>query len=391
MTPADGLGDAAENAAKGGVRDRAKDGARPGRLILRRLTLSHFRSHAAAALAFSGAPVAIFGPNGAGKTNLIEAISLLSPGRGLRGAAAEELARLPERIGWKVTARLDGPGGAHEIATWSEGGAGRRVEIDGKVAAQSALGGVARVLWLTPAMDRLWMEVAAERRRFLDRVTLSLVPDHAQAALAYDRALRERNRLLRDESRDAAWYDALEARLAEEGARIDTARRRALARLAEAPATPGFPRGELSLLAEGPRDAEGLRDALRENRPRDLAAGRTTLGPHRDDLGAVYAAKGVEARLCSTGEQKALLIGVVLANAWAVARDFGAAPPLLLDEVAAHLDADRRRALYTAISNLGAQAFLTGTGSELFEGLDGERLRVEDGPDGSMIRRPDDL
>ena len=347
----------------------------PGRLTLRRLTLSHFRSHAGATLAFSGAPVAVFGPNGAGKTNLIEAISLLSPGRGLRGAASEELARLPERIGWKVGAELDGPAGSHELATWSEG-AGRRVEVDGKAAAQAMLGRVARVLWLTPAMDRLWMEGAAERRRFLDRVTLSLFPEHAAAALAYDRALRERGRLLREGSRDGAWYDALEARLAGEGARIDAARRAALARLARAPGTPGFPRGTLALSAEGPRAASDLRAALREARTRDFAAGRTTLGPHRDDLGAVYADKGVEARLCSTGEQKALLIGMVLANAWAVAEDFGAAPLLLLDEVAAHLDADRRRALYDAIAGLGAQAFLTGTGAELFDGLDGDRLPV---------------
>jgi DNA replication and repair protein RecF len=360
-------------------------GAPRRRLTLRRLTLSHFRSHAGATLAFTGAPVAIFGPNGAGKTNLIEAISLLSPGRGLRGAASEDLARLPERIGWKVAAALDGPTGAHELVTWSEG-AGRRVEIDGKAAAQAGLGAVARLLWLTPAMDRLWMEGAAERRRFFDRVTLSLFPEHGVAALAYDRALRERNRLLREGSRDATWYDALEARLAEEGARIDAARRAALARLALAPETPGFPGAALALLGEGPRDAEGLRAALREGRARDLAAGRTTLGPHRDDLGAIYAAKGVEARLCSTGEQKALLIGLVLANAWAVARDFDAAPLILLDEVAAHLDAERRRALYAALAGLGAQAFLTGTGPELFEGLEAERLRVAEAETGSAIR-----
>ncbi|TPE49705.1 DNA replication/repair protein RecF [Amaricoccus solimangrovi] len=345
------------------------------RLALRRLTLSHFRSHARGAFGFAGAPVAIHGPNGSGKTNLIEAISLLSPGRGLRGAAAEEMARLPERIGWKIAAELEAPSGTHEVVTWSEG-AGRRVELDGKAAAQAALGAVARVLWLTPAMDRLWLEGAAERRRFLDRATLSLLPEHGAAALAYDRALRERGRLLREGVRDPGWYAALEARLAEEGARIDAGRRAALARLGAAPETPGFPRGDLALIAEGPRDPAGLRAALAEGRARDLAAGRTGIGPHRDDLGAVYAAKGMEARLCSTGEQKALLIGVVLANAWAVAEDFGAPPLLLLDEVAAHLDADRRRALYGAIAGLGAQAFLTGTGPELFEGLEGERLAL---------------
>ena len=343
------------------------------RLAVARLRLSHFRSHLALELDFDGRPVAIFGPNGAGKTNLIEAISLLSPGRGLRGAAAEDLARSPERIGWKIAAVLESPDGAHEVASWSEG-AGRRVEIDGKTAPQSGLGRMARVLWLTPAMDRLWMEGASERRRFLDRVTLSLFPEHGETAASYERALRERNRLLRDGSRDGVWYEALEAGMAEFGARLDAGRRAALARLAAAPVSDAFPRAELTLEGEGPRDRDGLAAALREGRGRDMAAGRGLIGPHRDDLGAVYAAKGVAARLCSTGEQKALLISLILANARAVAEDFGAPPVLLLDEVAAHLDGARRGALYAAIAGLGAQAFLTGTGVELFEGLDAVRL-----------------
>jgi DNA replication and repair protein RecF len=288
------------------------------------------------------------------------------------------MARVPGGIGWKVAAALRAPDGPHEVATWSEG-PGRRVEIDGKAASQTALGAVARVLWLTPAMDRIWLEAASERRRFLDRVTLSLVPEHGEVAVAYDRALRERNRLIRDAVRDAGWFEALEAQMAAAGARLSANRAAALGRLAAVPAG-AFPRAELTLEGEGPRDEAPLRAALRESRARDLAAGRTLTGPHRDDLGAVYAAKAVPARLCSTGEQEALLISVVLANARAVAEGFGAAPVLLLDEVTAHLDAGRRQALFEAVLGLGAQAWMTGTAPELFAGLGdrAQRLRVSE-------------
>lgn len=329
--------------------------------------------------------MAVYGPNGAGKTNLIEAVSLLSPGRGLRGAAAEDLARRPEGIGWKVAAGIEGPDGGHEAATWSEG-AGRRVEIDGKAASQTALGGVLRVLWLTPAMDRLWTEGAAERRRFLDRLTLSLIPEHGEVAVAYDRALRERNRLIRDGVRDPGWFAALEEAMATAGARLAAHRAAALARLGAVGTEGAFPQAELSIEAGSPRDEAGLRAALREGRGRDLAAGRTLVGPHRDDLRAIYAAKGVEARLCSTGEQKALLVSLVLANARAVAAGFGRAPVLLLDEITAHLDVGRREALFAAIEGLGAQAFLTGTGPELFEGIDAERLAVDAGMGMSRVK-----
>ena len=358
-------------------------------LAVTALGLMAFRSHARTRLELDARPVAIVGPNGAGKTNLIEAVSLLSPGRGLRGAASEELARVPEAAGWKVAATVTAPDGRHEVATWSEG-AGRRVEIDGKPASQTALGAVARVLWLTPAMDRLWLEAAGERRRFLDRMTLSLVPGHGDVALAYDRALRERNRLLRDGVRDRGWFEALERQMAAYGARLSANREAALARLAAVGGEDGgFPQAELTLQGEGPRDQAGLVVALAEGRGRDAAAGRSLVGPHRDDLGAVYAAKGVAARLCSTGEQKALLVSLVLANARAVAEAFGAPPMILLDEVAAHLDDDRREALLAAVLGLGAQAWMTGTGPELFGTL-GERvqrLRVAETGGESRVER----
>ena len=352
-------------------------------LAVTRLRLSHFRSHRATELvlgAGSGAgsgpgsgPVVLSGPNGAGKTNLIEALSLLSPGRGLRGATTEEMARTPEALGWKVEAAVAAPDGAHLLETWSEG-AGRRVAIDGKPASQAALGGVARVLWLTPAMDRLWTEAAGERRRFLDRLALSLCPDHGEAAIGYERSLRERNRLIRDEVRDAGWFEALEAQMAAFGARVQANRAAALERMEASHLPSDFPRARLALEGDGPRDEEGLRAALREGRARDRAAGRSLTGPHRDDLGAIHADKGMPARLASTGEQKALLISLILDNAAAVAAAFGAAPVLLLDEVAAHLDAGRRAALYRALAGLGAQAWMTGTGPELFAEL-GEGAR----------------
>lgn len=353
--------------------------APPGRLAVRRLSLLRFRSHSRADLAFGGGIVAIHGPNGAGKTNLIEAVSLLSPGRGLRGAAGDELARGADPLGWRVAAEVAGLGGPREVATAGVGG-GRGVEIDGKAAAQAALGGVLRVLWLTPAMDRLWVDAASERRRYLDRATFSLIPGHAEAAAAYERSLRERGRLIRDGVRDPAWFEAVEARMAAAGAEVVANRRAALARLGRAPRAEGFPAAELALEREGPETAADLASAWREGRGRDMAAGRTLVGPHRDDLGALYAAKASPARLASTGEQKAMLLSLALANARAVAEAVGAAPVLLLDEVAAHLDPDRRAALHAALEALGAQTFLTGAGPEAFAelGSRAERLRVED-------------
>lgn len=350
-------------------------------LAITSLTLSHFRSHKAARLAFDGRPVALVGPNGAGKTNILEAVSLLSPGRGLRRAAAEDLPRRPERLGWKIAAEVAGVAAAHEIGTGAEAGEARFVRIDGKAATQSALGRVLRILWLVPAMDRLWIEAAEGRRRFLDRIALSFRPDHAEVSLAYDKAMRDRNRLLKDQVSDARWYAALEGQMVEAGTALIANRQTALARLMAAQmGESAFPRADLVLVGpEGGDDlaAEDLAQALGEGRQRDMAAGRTLQGPHRSDLRAIYAAKGVEAGQCSTGEQKALLISLILANARALAADLGRAPVLLLDEVAAHLDIDRRAALYDEICALGAQAIMTGTEADLFAAL-GNRGQVMD-------------
>ncbi|WP_124084889.1 DNA replication/repair protein RecF [Pseudogemmobacter humi] len=339
-------------------------------LCVTSLSLSHFRSHRATRLEFDGRPVAISGPNGAGKTNILEAVSLLSPGRGLRRAAGADLARRPEAIGWKIAAAVEGLSGGHQIETLAEGEAARQVRIDGKPAAQVALGRVLRVLWLVPAMDRLWIEAAEGRRRFLDRMALSFFPDHAEAALDYEKAMRERNRLFRDEVSDPHWFGALEARMAAAGAVLTDNRRAVLAHLedAQAQAATVFPQAGLRLISpEG--ETDDLAAALAANRSRDRAAGRALTGPHRADLEAVFAARGMPAAQSSTGEQKALLISLILANARALAAQTGRAPVLLLDEVAAHLDPARRAALYDEICALGAQALMTGTEPGLFDSL----------------------
>lgn len=317
--------------------------------------------------------MAIYGANGAGKTNILEAISMLSPGRGLRQAAPGDQARKGPEAGWRIRAQI----GEHQVQTGAAPGFSRDVQIDVKSAPQVALGRLMRVIWLVPTMDRLWMDAPEVRRRFLDRVTLSFIPSHAEDALTYEKAMRERNRLLRDQISDAGWYRALESQMAEAGAAITRNRIEAISRImaSQHGATTAFPAAVLTLLpGEGFADdpfAESIADRLSANRGRDLAAGRSLTGPHRADLGAHWGPQNMPAALSSTGEQKALLLSLILANARALSAE---SPVLLLDEVAAHLDADRRAALYDEITALPAQSFLTGTGRELFDTL-GSRAR----------------
>ena len=347
-------------------------------LAVTSLGLSHFRSHKRLSLSAGTGPVAIHGPNGAGKTNILEAISLLSPGRGMRRAAVDEIARRPENVGWRVSAAIRRGDLAHEVEAVAEPGRSRKVTVDGKAVAQTALGRLARVVWLTPAMDRLWQEAPEGRRRFLDRIALSFEPTHAEASLAYDKAMRERNRLLKEGERDPHWYAALERTMAQAGAAVQENRDHAVRRLTEAQdaSATHFPTAALELTGEEAHGEDALLAAFARSRRDDTFAGRTLLGPHRADMAAIYAAKGVPAHLSSTGEQKALLISLVLANARALAADTGSPPILLLDEVAAHLDAARRAALYDELLHLGAQAWMTGTGAELFDGLEGA-TRIE--------------
>jgi DNA replication and repair protein RecF len=358
-------------------------------LALTQLKLSHFRSHKASELSCDSRPVAIYGPNGAGKTNILEAVSLFSPGRGIRRASAQDMTRRPEALGWKLTGLLQGPEGTQEIETWSEAGAARQVKINDKSAPQTKLATLCRVIWLIPAMDRLWIEGAEGRRRFLDRTALSFFPNHAENALTYEKTMRERNRLLKEQIRDAHWYKALEEQMATCAAQIHANRIATVTALTEAQqaTTTAFPIAELDLQqteGESPITAADFKEAFAESRSRDIAAGRTLVGPHRSDLYAAYIAKGVPAADCSTGEQKALLISLILANARALAARIGTPPILLLDEVAAHLDADRRAALYDELTALRAQAWMTGTEDHLFDALGSRAQYISVAEDGGI-------
>ena len=369
-----------------------------------RLTLRNFRSYAEADLVTSGAPVVLAGPNGAGKTNLLDAISLLSPGRGLRGAKLGEHVRrgpcaAPSDALWAVAANVSRGGETYEVGTGltlgPNGGERRAVRLNGAPAQNSAdLGELVQMLWLTPAMDRLFIEGASGRRKFLDRLVLGFDAAHARTTTRYETAMRERARLLKYGPRDPAWLDGLEAEMVEAGIAVAISRAQTVERLNRALAARGeagaFPAAQLAL--DGETDAllaelgDGAREALREKlaraRVRDAEAGRTTAGPHLTDLAVRHTQKRADARECSTGEQKALLISIVLADAWELsgARD-GHAPLLLLDEIAAHLDSRRRAALFDEILALGAQAWMTGTDLSLFEGLSprAELFHVNDG------------
>lgn len=362
-------------------------------LAVTRLALSNFRSYAGAAIETSGAPVVLAGANGAGKTNLLDAISLLSPGRGLRGAKLSEHVRkgpsATDGALWAVAATVARGPESYDIGTGltlSASGAERRqVRLNGAPAQNSAdLAEIAQMLWLTPAMDRLFIESASGRRRFLDRLALGFDANHARVSLRYETAMRERARLLKFGPRDPAWLDGLENEMAETGIALAMSRAETIACLNRALEERGhagvFPAAHLALAGETDElvqdDANGAADALRGRlaraRVRDAEAGRTTVGPHLSDLAVRHTQKRTDAKDCSTGEQKALLISIVLADAWELSRRRdGLAPLLLLDEIAAHLDARRRTALFEEILALGAQAWMTGTDLSLFEGLGG--------------------
>lgn len=356
-------------------------------MALTRLVLTDFRNHRDAVLAPGPGFVVLTGENGAGKTNVLEAVSLLSPGRGLRGASLSEMARSDGAGGFAVAARLADV----EIGTGTSSPAPerRQVRINGASASATSLSDWLSVLWLTPAMDRLFQEGAGGRRRFLDRLVLALEPGHAVHAARYEAAMRARNKLLAEAGqRDEAWLTALEARMAEHGAALVTARADAVGllseRLASAPES-SFARAGLALEGGG----EDLARELARARPRDAAAGRTLAGPHRTDLAVTHLGKpalsGIEggqpAALCSTGEQKAMLLSIVLAHADLVADRAGRRPILLLDEVAAHLDPGRRAALFERLMAGGGQVWMTGTEAGLFAdvGAGATRVLVADG------------
>ncbi len=337
--------------------------------MLSRLVLTDVRNHAALTIAPGAGFVVLTGANGAGKTNVLEAVSLLAPGRGLRRAALAEVARGDGPGGFGVAATL---GDDVTLATGALATAPERrvVRINGAPAPSTALAERLAVLWLTPAMDRLFTEAAGGRRRFLDRLTLALEPGHARDGARYEAAMRDRNRLLAQPAPDADWLAALEAQMAQHGAALDAARRRTVAALDESLAAQ--PAGDIArarIALEGwSGDGAELALALRHGRTRDAAAGRTLAGPHRADLIVTHVDKARPAATASTGEQKALLLAIVLAHAELVAAVVGRAPVLLLDEVAAHLDPVRRTALFARLAPLG-QVWMTGTERALFSAI----------------------
>jgi DNA replication and repair protein RecF len=352
-----------------------------------RLTLTDFRCYVQARIETGPGSVVLTGPNGAGKTNILEAVSLFSPGRGLRSARSADFQRIGSRHDavWGVAATIRGPDGEVLAGTGREAGTERRgVQIDGKTGkSQAALAEAVSVVWLTPLMDRLFIEGAKARRRFLDRLIFGLDPAHAGRVTRHDTALRQRARLLAEQPGEGAWLDAVEAELAATGIALAAARVDMTARLARAlaAATGPFPRPIVA--ADGPVEArlmrepalaveDWLREALARNRESDGRLGETQLGAHRGDLAVTYAEKNVPAALASTGEQKAILVAIILAAARIAAAERGRTPVLLLDEVAAHLDEARRAALYREIHDLGAQAWMTGTDRSLFEFLGGD-------------------
>jgi DNA replication and repair protein RecF len=349
-----------------------------------RLTLTEFRCYAHARIEAGPGIIVLTGPNGAGKTNLLEGISLLSPGRGLRGARSIDFQRLngpPDAI-WGVAATVAEPDGETLVGTGRDVGSERRViQIDGKAGkSQSALADILSIVWLTPQMDRLFTESAKGRRRFLDRLVFGLDPAHAGRVTRHDTALRQRARLLAERPGEAAWLDAVEAELAATGVALAAARLDMVARLARALDASTGPFPQPVVAAEGPVEArldmqpalaveDWLKEALARNRMSDAARGETRVGAHKGDLGVTHREKQVPAALTSTGEQKAILVAIVLAAARLAMAERGRTPILLLDEVAAHLDDTRRQALYAEISALGAQAWMTGTDRTLFDAL----------------------
>jgi DNA replication and repair protein RecF len=370
-------------------------------LAIARLTLTEFRNYRDLRISAPARLVALTGANGAGKTNILEAISLLAPGRGLRGAPFEELARNGGQGSWAIAAEIETRHGPLSVGTGWSGqseagdGGGRLVVIDGEVQKGSgALGEHMRLLWLTPAQDRLFAGPASDRRRFLDRLVAAFDPEHGARVLVFEKVMRERNLLLAETRPDAAWLSSLEAQMAEAAVAISAARLVGLEALqthiGEARAESSFPWAELAL--EGEIEAltaqkpavqveDEYRRILRDSRGLDRAAGRTLRGPHRTDLAVVHGPRAMPAGQCSTGEQKALLIGLILAQARAVRAGAGVSPILLLDEVAAHLDRARRRSLLEALAALGSQSWMTGTDAQLFEAIGdfGAIFHVEDG------------
>jgi DNA replication and repair protein RecF len=368
---------------------------------IRRLTLTHFRNYRAATVETRGDVVVLVGPNGAGKTNCLEAISFLSPGRGLRRATLEDVADNQGDGSWAVSAEIEGALGLATLGTGIDAAASdgpatiRRCRIDREpVGSAATFGDHLRMVWLTPSMDGLFLGAASERRRFFDRLVLAIDSEHSSRVSALERSLRSRNRLLEVRNYDDHWCDAIERETAERAVAVAATRGQTAAKLTAMLHARGeasaFPSARImldgwmenALLSESATRVEDrYRQILRDSRARDAAAGRTLDGPHLTDLQVIYAPKDMPARDASTGEQKALLIGLVLAHGNLVTEMTGITPLLLLDEVVAHLDPGRRAALFAELAKLGAQVWMTGADPAAFNdiGGSGEIFDVDSG------------
>ena len=372
------------------------------RLSLQSLSLHSFRNYAHARMEISAAPVVLTGSNGAGKTSILEAISLLTPGRGLRRAKLSEIDCVNTAAGqtWTITSTVEGIEGITKIGTGRDPQAGddgadkRIVKIDEKIVrGQAELARHVSIVWLVPTMEQLFQESASAGRKFLDRLVYSFDPEHASRVNEYEFAMRERNKLLQNGRFDPIWLDALEQTMAETGAAIAQARLHTIEHINDAIVRSplSFPKAHLSIIgivenklalgAAAVQAEEEFRAVLRGNRGQDAASGRTLTGTHRSEMNVIHVIKQMPAASCSTGEQKALLLSIVLAQARAGAQWHGVVPVLLLDEVVAHLDSRRRLELFEEICQIGAQTWMTGTDASLFAGLEGKAqyFQVENG------------
>ena len=337
---------------------------------IEKLKISNFRSYKNLELFFGSIPTVIYGKNGVGKTNLLEAISLLYPGKGIRRSNFHDMINLSKNLPWKVEAVCRKNNNLFELETFSDG-KGRVVRIDGKKVPQSNLSSNLKIIWFLPPMDRIWMESSKDRRKFLDRMVFSLDIDHAKRCAQYEKLLRDRNRLLKDHVSDSSWYLAIEKQMSILGFEIDSRRRYFIENLNKALTEDNlhFPAIKLKLKDEPIENNEVLFENLIHQRDKDLVSGRTNYGPHADDLQGFYLEKGIDVKYCSTGEQKLSIISIILSNAKLIKEKHNVSPILILDEITAHLDEVRKENLFSELLSLESQFFISGTEIGIFNSL----------------------
>ena len=339
-------------------------------LGIEKLKISNFRSYKNLEVIFDSIPTVIYGKNGVGKTNLLEAISLLYPGKGVRRSSFHDMINFSNNFPWKVEALCRRNNDFFELETSSDG-KGRDVRIDGKKVSQNSLSSSLKIIWFLPPMDRIWMESSKDRRKFLDRMVFSLDINHAKRCAQYERLLRDRNRLLKDNIVDSSWYLAIEKEMAKLGFEIDNSRRDFIEKLNTALTEKNhyFPLIKLNLKEKPIKNKEVFFEDLIDQRGKDLVSGRTNCGPHTDDLHGFYLEKEIDTKYCSTGEQKLSIISIILSNAKLIKEEHNTSPILLLDEITAHLDEVRKENLFSELLSLESQFFISGTEIGIFNSL----------------------